>query len=106
MTPRGRGHHDPDLLDAGEHRGEGNEGQVAAGRDQAVCREGTYEIAVRAIKAALNRGFRVTTNSTLFNNLSREYFPGAILTPPLRSKILQLTPEIRKGFPGKRQRQF
>lgn len=36
--------------------------------DHAVCREGTYDIAVKAIKAAVARGFRVTTNSTLFNN--------------------------------------
>jgi len=36
--------------------------------DVAVCREGTYDIAVNAIKAAIAKGFRVTTNSTLFNN--------------------------------------
>jgi hopanoid biosynthesis associated radical SAM protein HpnH len=34
--------------------------------DFAVAREGVFDIAVRAIKAALARGFRVTTNSTLF----------------------------------------
>jgi hopanoid biosynthesis associated radical SAM protein HpnH len=34
--------------------------------DQAVCREGTFEIAVAAIRAAVAAGFRVTTNSTLF----------------------------------------
>ena len=34
--------------------------------DAAVCREGTYDIAERAIRAARARGFRVTTNSTLF----------------------------------------
>jgi hopanoid biosynthesis associated radical SAM protein HpnH len=34
--------------------------------DLAVCRQGTYDIAVRAIKAARARGFRVTTNTTLF----------------------------------------
>jgi len=34
--------------------------------DMAVCRDGVYDIAVRAIKAALARGFRVTTNTTLF----------------------------------------
>jgi hopanoid biosynthesis associated radical SAM protein HpnH len=34
--------------------------------DLAVCREGTYEIAVSAIRAAKKRGFRVTTNTTLF----------------------------------------
>jgi hopanoid biosynthesis associated radical SAM protein HpnH len=35
--------------------------------DFAVCREGGYEIAVDAIREALNRGFRVTTNTTLFD---------------------------------------
>ncbi|MCR9120585.1 MAG: adenosyl-hopene transferase HpnH, partial [bacterium] len=36
--------------------------------DEAVDRKGVYDIAVSAIKAALKRGFRVTTNSTLFKN--------------------------------------
>jgi hypothetical protein len=31
-----------------------------------VCREGTWQQAHRAIRAALERGFRVTTNTTLF----------------------------------------
>lgn len=34
--------------------------------DAAVCREGVFDIAVRAIRAARQRGFRVTTNTTLF----------------------------------------
>jgi len=34
--------------------------------DFSVCREGTYDKAVRGIRAALARGFRVTTNTTLF----------------------------------------
>ena len=34
--------------------------------DEAVCREGVYEEAVAAVRAALARGFRVTTNTTLF----------------------------------------
>ena len=34
--------------------------------DQCVQREGTYETAVKAIKEAKARGFRVTTNSTIF----------------------------------------
>ena len=42
--------------------------------DRAVCREGVYEIAVRAIKAAVRGGFRVTTNSTLFNDADPERF--------------------------------
>jgi hopanoid biosynthesis associated radical SAM protein HpnH len=34
--------------------------------DFAVCREGTYRTAVDAIRLAVSRGFRVTTNTTLF----------------------------------------
>jgi hopanoid biosynthesis associated radical SAM protein HpnH len=34
--------------------------------DRAVCRTGTYDIALSAIRAARAKGFRVTTNSTLF----------------------------------------
>ncbi len=35
--------------------------------DFAVCREGTYDKAVEGIQEALKRGFRVTTNTTLFD---------------------------------------
>jgi hopanoid biosynthesis associated radical SAM protein HpnH len=35
--------------------------------DLSVCREGGYDIAVEGIKEALKRGFRVTTNTTLFD---------------------------------------
>ncbi|MEO0974194.1 MAG: adenosyl-hopene transferase HpnH [Pseudomonadota bacterium] len=35
--------------------------------DESVCREGVYEKAVQAIKAATDRGFRVTINCTLFD---------------------------------------
>jgi hopanoid biosynthesis associated radical SAM protein HpnH len=35
--------------------------------DLAVCREGGYEIAVEGMREALKRGFRVTTNTTLFD---------------------------------------
>jgi len=35
--------------------------------DFAVCREGGYDIAVEGIRAAVARGFRVTTNTTLFD---------------------------------------
>lgn len=34
--------------------------------DFAVCREGTYDVAINAIKAGIAKGFRVTTNTTLF----------------------------------------
>jgi hopanoid biosynthesis associated radical SAM protein HpnH len=40
--------------------------------DAAVCREGTWRTARRAIQAALARGFRVTTNSTLFSDADPE----------------------------------
>src|SRR5215470_1931259 len=40
--------------------------------DAAVCRPGTYARAVSAIRAALARGFRVTTNTTLFDNADPE----------------------------------
>jgi hopanoid biosynthesis associated radical SAM protein HpnH len=46
--------------------------------DFSVCREGTYDAAVRAIRMAVERGFRVTTNTTLFDgadpNSVRQFF--------------------------------
>ncbi|HKV40765.1 MAG TPA: adenosyl-hopene transferase HpnH [Blastocatellia bacterium] len=35
--------------------------------DEVVCRDGIFDIAVRAIKEAKSRGFRVTTNTTVFD---------------------------------------
>jgi hopanoid biosynthesis associated radical SAM protein HpnH len=46
--------------------------------DFSVCREGGYDLAMEGIKEALKRGFRVTTNTTLFDgadpNSVREFF--------------------------------
>jgi len=46
--------------------------------DFSVCREGGYDLALKGIKAALAGGFRVTTNTTLFDgadpNSVREFF--------------------------------
>ncbi len=46
--------------------------------DESVCRDGTYDIATEAIREAIKRGFRVTTNTTLFNTAQplnvREFF--------------------------------
>jgi hopanoid biosynthesis associated radical SAM protein HpnH len=46
--------------------------------DFSVCREGGYDIAIRGVKAAIARGFRVTTNTTLFDgadpNSVRRFF--------------------------------
>jgi hopanoid biosynthesis associated radical SAM protein HpnH len=38
--------------------------------DESVCRDGVYDQAVEGIRAALARGFRVTTNTTLFDGAS------------------------------------
>jgi len=35
--------------------------------DFSVCREGGYELAIEGIREAIRRGFRVTTNTTLFD---------------------------------------
>jgi hopanoid biosynthesis associated radical SAM protein HpnH len=40
--------------------------------DESVCREGVFDKAVSAIRAAQQRGFRVTTNSTFFTNDSAD----------------------------------
>jgi hopanoid biosynthesis associated radical SAM protein HpnH len=46
--------------------------------DFSVCREGGYEIAIDGIREAVRRGFRVTTNTTLFDgadpNSVRDHF--------------------------------
>lgn len=42
--------------------------------DEAVCRSGVFDQAVEGIRAALRRGFRVTTNTTLFDGVD----PGRI----------------------------
>src|ERR1700730_18324059 len=46
--------------------------------DFSVCREGGYELALAGIKEAVQRGFRVTTNTTLFDgadpNSVRNFF--------------------------------
>jgi len=35
--------------------------------DFSVCKEGGYELALAGIREAVRRGFRVTTNTTLFD---------------------------------------
>jgi len=41
--------------------------------DTAVCRDGTFETALEGIKEAVKRGFRVTTNTTLFEGANPEH---------------------------------
>jgi len=40
--------------------------------DQAVCREGVFDTAIDAIKAALDQGHRVTTNTTVFEGTAAD----------------------------------
>jgi len=46
--------------------------------DFSVCREGGYDIAIKGIKSAIAKGFRITTNTTLFDgadpNSVRRFF--------------------------------
>ncbi len=49
-----------------------------AHHDFSVCKEGGYEIALEAIRSAVAKGFRVTTNTTLFDGIDsksvRQFF--------------------------------
>jgi hopanoid biosynthesis associated radical SAM protein HpnH len=40
--------------------------------DELVCREGTFDVAIQAIQAAKGAGFRVTTNTTVFEGEDAE----------------------------------
>jgi hopanoid biosynthesis associated radical SAM protein HpnH len=44
--------------------------------DFAVCREGTFETAVEGIREAVKRGFRVTTNTTVFDGADAKSLRG------------------------------
>lgn len=44
--------------------------------DFAVCREGTFEVAVEGIREAVKRGFRVTTNTTVFDGADPQSIRG------------------------------
>jgi hopanoid biosynthesis associated radical SAM protein HpnH len=44
--------------------------------DFSVCREGGYDVAVEGIRAAVGRGFRVTTNTTLFDGADAQSVRG------------------------------
>jgi hopanoid biosynthesis associated radical SAM protein HpnH len=46
--------------------------------DESVCREGVFDKAVAAIKAAKERGFRVTTNTTFFTSDTPEAVRGVL----------------------------
>lgn len=41
--------------------------------DAAVCRDGVYDMAIQAIRTAISKGFRITTNTTVFSNSKPEH---------------------------------
>src|SRR5205814_2214096 len=60
--------------------------------DFSVCREGGYELAVEGIREAIRRGFRITTNTTLFDgavpNSVRAHFDELLV---LGVRVLELS---------------
>jgi len=65
--------------------------------DQAVARPGTYDIAIKAIKAAKARGFRVYTNTTIFEGGKAEDFHEFFdyVTNELKVDGMQISPGYR-----------
>ncbi len=64
--------------------------------DTAVCRDGVYDVAESAIVAAIAGGFRVTTNTTVFNTAQPDRFP------PFFDRLMRLGVEgmmISPGYP-------
>lgn len=64
--------------------------------DRAVCRQGVYDIAVRAVRAAVAAGFRVTTNTTVYDWTDPQRLRGFF------DEIMQLGVEgmmISPGYP-------
>lgn len=47
---------------------------LEATHDRAVCKQGVFTLAVTGIKAAKRAGFRVTTNTTIFNDADPQEF--------------------------------
>ncbi len=65
--------------------------------DEAVARPGTYDIAIKAIRAAKSKGFRVYTNTTIFEGTKPEdihaFFD--LVTDELHDDGMQLSPGYR-----------
>jgi hopanoid biosynthesis associated radical SAM protein HpnH len=70
---------------------------LEATHDRLVCREGVFKIAVSAIKAAKAKGFRVTTNTTVFEGEQPEEFHKFFdfLTNELKTDGIMVSP----GYP-------
>ena len=68
--------------------------------DFSVCREGGYDIAVEGVREAVKRGFRVTTNTTLFDgadaNSVRAFFD-EVMTMGVRGDCTVSGLHLRQG---------
>ena len=80
--------------------------------DESVCREGVFEKAVEAIKAAKEHGFRVTTNTTFFTHDTPESVRAVLdyLNDELQVDEMMISPAYayekapdQEHFPGVRQ---
>ncbi|TML27782.1 MAG: adenosyl-hopene transferase HpnH, partial [Actinobacteria bacterium] len=80
--------------------------------DESVCREGVFEKAVEAIKAAKEHGFRVTTNTTFFTHDTPESVRAVLdyLNDELEVDEMMISPAYaydkapdQEHFPGVRQ---
>jgi len=62
--------------------------------DESVCREGVFDKAVKAVRAAQERGFRITTNSTFFTNDTPEAIRGVLdfLNDELKVDQMMISP--------------
>ncbi|MBV8688668.1 MAG: adenosyl-hopene transferase HpnH, partial [Candidatus Eremiobacteraeota bacterium] len=62
--------------------------------DESVCRSGIFEKAVAAVRAAQSRGFRVTTNTTFFNQDDAKSIRSVLdfLNDELRVDTMQIAP--------------
>jgi hopanoid biosynthesis associated radical SAM protein HpnH len=82
---------------------------LAERHDASVCREGVFDVAVEAIKAAKAKGFRVTTNSTFFTHDSPRTVAGLLdfLNDDLGVDAMMISPAYaywkapdQEHFPG------
>ena len=62
--------------------------------DESVCREGIFDKAIEAVRAAKARGFRVSTNTTFFDGDTVESVRGVLdfLNDDLNVDVMQISP--------------
>ena len=62
--------------------------------DESVCREGVFDKAVKAVRVAQERGFRITTNSTFFTNDTPQAIRGVLdfLNDELKVDQMMISP--------------